>query len=43
LEGPEAKKRGPKAKLERLFEQASQLPKAKQEFITKLLGEIIEK
>jgi transcriptional regulator with XRE-family HTH domain len=41
LEGTEPKKRGPKSKLERLFEQASQLPKAKQEFITKLLGEII--
>ncbi|MGM0601250.1 MAG: helix-turn-helix domain-containing protein [Candidatus Rifleibacteriota bacterium] len=36
------KKRGPKSRLERMFEKASQLPKTKQELIIKLLGEVIE-
>jgi len=34
-------KRGPKSKLERLFEKAQRLPRAKQEFIAKLLRELI--
>ena len=34
-------KRGPKSKLERLFEKAQKLPRSKQELITKLLREII--
>jgi len=35
------KKRGPKSKLERLFEKATHLPPAKQDLIVRLLGEII--
>ena len=34
-------KRGPKSRLERLFEKARELPRTKQELITKLLVEII--
>ena len=37
----EEPKRGPKSKLERLFEKAQHLPRTKQELITKLLVEII--
>ena len=36
-------KRGPKTKLERQFETIQQMPPSKQQFISKLLGEIIEK
>lgn len=35
------RKRGPKTKLERLFEKAAQLPPSKQDLIERLLGEII--
>ncbi len=37
----ESRKRGPKTKLERLFEKAAQLPPSKQDLIERLLGEII--
>jgi len=40
-EGAHEVRRGPKTKLERLIEKAQQLPRAKQELITKILGEII--
>lgn len=35
------KKRGPKSKLERMFEKAAKLPGTKQDLIIKLLNEII--
>ena len=37
----QAARRGPKSRLERLFEKAQELPRTKQELITKLLVEII--
>ncbi|MBF0548704.1 MAG: helix-turn-helix domain-containing protein [Candidatus Riflebacteria bacterium] len=36
-----ASKRGPKSRLERQFEEIQKLPRPKQEFISKLLGEIL--
>jgi len=41
LGGENPRKRGPKSKLERLFEKAAQLPLPKQDLIVRLLGEII--
>lgn len=40
-EGP--RKRGPKSRLERQFEAIQEMPPSKQQFISKLLGEIIGK
>lgn len=41
IEGPEPRKRGPKTKLERLIDEVQKLPRAKQEFIATLLGQIL--
>lgn len=43
IDEDEHRKRGPKTKLERQFETIQQMPPSKQQFISKLLGEIIEK
>jgi transcriptional regulator with XRE-family HTH domain len=43
LDEDEHQRRGPKTKLERQFEAIQQMPASKQQFISKLLGEIIEK
>lgn len=36
-----ASKRGPKSKIERQFEEIKKLPRARQEFISKILGEFL--
>ena len=36
-----ASKRGPKSKLDRQFEEIKKLPRARQEFISKILGEFL--
>jgi transcriptional regulator with XRE-family HTH domain len=41
VEAQMGSKRGPKSKLERLIEKAQQLPRSKQDFIVKLLGQIL--
>ena len=41
IETVDGKKRGPKSRLERQFEEIQKLPRPKQEFISKLLGEIL--
>lgn len=41
IDGPEPRKRGPKTKLERLIEEVRKLPRAKQEFVATLLGQIL--
>jgi len=41
VESASANKRGPKSKLERQFEKIRQLPKSRQQFIGKLLDEIL--
>jgi len=41
IEADDGKKRGPKSRLERQFEEIQKLPRPKQEFISKLLGEIL--
>lgn len=43
IDEDDQRKRGPKTKLERQFEAIQQMPSSKQQFISKLLGEIIEK
>ncbi|MBF0548608.1 MAG: helix-turn-helix domain-containing protein [Candidatus Riflebacteria bacterium] len=41
IEDEEQRKRGPKTKLERQFDAIKQMPPSKQQFISKLLGEIL--
>jgi len=41
LKDPEPLKRGPKSRLERLFERAQQLPRTQQDFIAQLLTKIL--
>jgi len=41
VESTSARKRGPKSKLERQFEKIRQLPKTRQQFIGKLLDEML--
>ena len=41
IEGPEPQKRGPKTKLERLMVEVRKLPRTKQDFIAKLVGQIL--
>ena len=41
IESDDGKKRGPKSRLERQFEEIQKLPRPKQKFISKLLGEIL--
>ncbi len=43
IEGEGPRKRGPKSRLERQFETIQEMPPSKQQFISKLLGEIIGK
>ena len=41
IEQDDGEKRGPKSRLARQFEEIQKLPRPKQEFISKLLGEIL--
>ena len=41
VEADSARKRGPKSKLERQFDSIRQLPKSRQQFISKLLDEML--